>query len=150
MNHANQTGFSLVTAVFVLVVMGLVGMYMVTLTGTQRATTVMALQGARALQAARSGVEWGAHQAFFNTPAACSAAPGATTTTMSLGGVGLNGFTVDVQCSYTAHREQGDDFCVFHVDAVARSGSLSRPQDHVQRRVRTTVTNLNLPGSPCP
>lgn len=150
MNAGTQKGFSLVTAIFIMVVLGLVGMYMVTLTGTQQATTIMSLQGARALQAARAGIEWGAHQAFFNTGAACGAAPGGTTSTMSLAGNGLNGFSVDVHCSYTAHTERGDDFCVFQLEAVARWGTLAQPKDHVQRQVRTAIANQGVSGSTCP
>jgi len=150
MTKATQKGFTLVTAIFVMVVMGLIGMYMVTLTGSQQATTIMALQGARALNAARAGIEWGVNRAFFDTAAACSAAPAATTTPMTLAGTGLNGFRVEVRCSYTQHRERGDSFCVFQLEAVARSGSLAQPRDYVQRRLRTTIANQGVAGSTCP
>lgn len=147
---ARQGGFSIVTALFVLVVLALVGAYMVTLSGTQQATTTFALQGVRGYYAARAGIEWGTRQAFHNTPATCSAAPGSTTTTVALSGNGLNGFNVDVACSYTQHRESGQDFCVFDLQAVARFGSLAAPADYVQRQVQATVANQGVAGSTCP
>ncbi len=55
----NQKGFTLVQAVFILVVLSLIGVAMVRLSGVQSSTSVLALQGARAYQAARSGLEWG-------------------------------------------------------------------------------------------
>lgn len=63
MKNSNQKGFTLVQAVFILVVLGLLGAVMVRLIGVQSSTTTFALQGARAYQAARSGLEWGAAQA---------------------------------------------------------------------------------------
>lgn len=145
-----QGGFSIVTAIFVIVVLALVGTYMVTLSGTQQATNTLALQGVRGYYAARAGVEWGIHQAFHNTAAACGAAPGVTTTSVPLAGVGLTGFTVDVACSYTQHRERGQDFCVFALEAVATRGALSQPADYVRRRIQATVANQGIPGSSCP
>ena len=64
----NQNGFTLVQAIFILVVLGLLGAVMVRLIGVQSSTTTFALQGARAYQAARSGLEWGAARAVAGTP----------------------------------------------------------------------------------
>jgi MSHA biogenesis protein MshP len=57
--ETNQRGFTLVQAIFVLVVLGLLGAYMVTLGTVQQATSTQALLQARAYQAARAGLEWG-------------------------------------------------------------------------------------------
>ena len=53
-----QSGFSIVTAMFILVVLALLGSYMVRLSGVQIDTAIYALQGAQAYQAARAGIEW--------------------------------------------------------------------------------------------
>ena len=84
----NQNGFTLVQAIFILVVLGLLGAVMVRLIGVQSSTTTFALQGTRAYQAARSGLEWGAAQASiggncngimtignFNVAVICSSLP---------------------------------------------------------------------------
>lgn len=59
MKHLNQKGFTIVQAVFILVVLGMLGAYMVTMSTVQQATSTQALMQARAYQAARSGLEWG-------------------------------------------------------------------------------------------
>ena len=46
-----QKGFSIVMAIFILVVLGLLGSYMVRLSGVQQATSSYALQGAKAFAA---------------------------------------------------------------------------------------------------
>ena len=53
-----QAGFSIVMAIFILVVLGLLSGYMVKLSGVQHATSTYAIQGARAYQAARAGIDW--------------------------------------------------------------------------------------------
>ncbi|MBT3206159.1 MAG: pilus assembly protein MshP, partial [Gammaproteobacteria bacterium] len=59
MKTLNQQGFSLITAIFLLVVLATLMGYMVSLRVVQQQTVVMSIQGARALQAARAGIEYG-------------------------------------------------------------------------------------------
>lgn len=66
MKHLNQNGFTIVQAVFVLVVLGMLGAYMVTMSTVQQATATQALLQARAYQAARAGLEWGIAQIIEN------------------------------------------------------------------------------------
>ncbi len=61
--YHNQAGFTLVQAIFAVVVLSLLGITMMRLIGVQSATSVMAVQQARAYQAARSGLDWGAARA---------------------------------------------------------------------------------------
>lgn len=140
--HAgNQRGFALVAAVFIVVVLALLGIMMVTIGGMQRATTSAAVQGARAYHAARAGVEWGIFQALNNRVPTCGAAASTpTTNNFNLGVAGLDGFAVSVVCSYTDHRERSDDFFVFVVTATATSGAFGEA-DHVSRRIQVTVTS---------
>ncbi len=82
-------GFGLIAAIFVVLVLASVGAMMLNLSGTQRKTTVLALQGNRAYRAALTGIEWGVHQSLNG--AACPA-----TTPLRLRDVGLQGFDVQV------------------------------------------------------
>lgn len=66
MKHLNQKGFTIVQAVFVLVVLGMLGAYMVTMNTVQQATSTQTLMQARAYQAARAGIEWGIYQIVEN------------------------------------------------------------------------------------
>ena len=59
----SQRGFALVTAIFLLVVLGALALFMLSLSGTQHFTSTWAVLSARAHYAALSGIEWGAWQA---------------------------------------------------------------------------------------
>jgi MSHA biogenesis protein MshP len=136
-----QKGFSLVSALFLMVILASLGAYLVKLAGVTRTTQMLALQGTRALMAAESGVEWGIHQAFNNTAAACGAsASSPVTTSFTLSGTGLEGFAVSVTCRYTQHTEQATAFNVYVVTATASYGSFGGA-DYVQRTVEAKVSD---------
>jgi MSHA biogenesis protein MshP len=88
-----QSGFSLVPALFLLVVLAALGIVAVRLAGVQHQTVVLAMQSGRAYAAARSGIDWSAYQALVNGSCAAS--------TLSLSEAGLAGFSVDTNCSST-------------------------------------------------
>lgn len=141
MGRNHERGFALVAAVFIVVVLALLGIMMVTIGGMQRATASAAVQGARAYHAARAGVEWGIRQALNNRVPTCGAAAlTPTTNNFNLGVTGLSGFAVSVVCSYTDHRERGDDYYVFVITATASSGTFG-DTDYVSRRIQVTVTS---------
>ena len=126
-----QRGFSLVAALFLLVVLGALGAVAVRLTGVQQQTVTLSLQGARAFAAARTGVEWGIYRALNGS---CGAA------TLNLTEGGLTGFSVAVSCAASTHTEGAATTTVYSVEAFARSGIYGTP-DYVSRRVRATVTD---------
>lgn len=127
-----QRGFSLVPALFLLVVLAALGLVAVRLTGVQQQTVVLAMQSGRAYAAARSGADWSAYQALVNG----SCAPA----TISLTEAGLAGFAVDTNCSSTTHTEGPNTVRIYVIDAFAWSGTYGNP-DYVSRRVRSTVTD---------
>lgn len=127
-----QHGFALVAAIFLLVVLALLGIFIVRVSGVQHQTVNIALLGARAFEAARTGIEWGAFQALDS--ASC------TTTTLNLTEGELNGFDVDVTCTSSTHTETGNIYNVYVIDAVASSGTYGTP-DFVSRRMQATVTD---------
>ena len=51
-----ERGFSIVTAIFLVVVLALLGAFIVSVTGLQQTSTQLDVQGVRAYQAARAGV----------------------------------------------------------------------------------------------
>ena len=127
-----QRGFALVAAIFLIVVLALLGMFIVRISGVQHQTVNIALLGARAFEAARTGIEWGAFQALDS--ASC------TTTTLNLTEGGLSGFDVDVSCTSSTHTETGDTYNVYLLDVVASAGVYGNP-DFVSRRMQATVTD---------
>ncbi len=127
-----QRGVALVAAIFLIVVLSSLGLYIVRISGMQQQTVNVALLGARALQAAQVGVEWGAFQALDS--AAC------TTTTLNLTEGGLNGFDVEVTCTSSSHTESGNNYNIFDIDVEARAGVYGNP-DYVSRRMQASLTD---------
>ena len=123
----------LMSALFVLVVMAVFGAMMVEMAGVQRRTSLLALQGTRALHAATAGLEWGMHEAL-----AASACPASTTINLSEGG--LRGFRVSVSCSSSAHREAGDTFDIYSLTVVAEYANFG-DLDYTRRRLVATLTD---------
>lgn len=96
-----EGGFSLVSAIFLLVVLSALGAFMVSFSGVQHTTAARDVLGTRAYQAARSGIEWGAFQVLIPAfPANCPAPTNLT----GLAGT-LAPFTVTVRCDRTLDTE---------------------------------------------
>jgi len=128
----NERGFALVLALFVIVVLAAVGLFMVTIFGVENATPIQGLQGARAYQAARGGLEWGTSRALAGN---CAAA-----TNFNLGG-----FAVTVTCGSQNVTEGPMSYHVYQLHATAAAGTYGQP-DYVQRRLEVRVTDVSLPG----
>jgi len=134
MKKPNQSGISLVPALFLLIVLAALGVVAVRLTAVQQQTVVLAMQSARAYAAARAGIEWAAYQALNN--ATCN------TATLSLTEAGLAGFTVQTSCSSTTHSEGPSTVTVYAIDAFATAGAYGTP-DYVSRRMLSTLTDAS-------
>ena len=126
-------GFALVSAIAILVLLAGAGTVMVATSGVQRRTGTLALQGARAYHAARSGIEWGIDQVI--TLSACP-----STTVLSLTEGGLIGFDVNVSCTSSSHTDGGSSFDVYQIISQAEYGTYG-DIDYVKRRVRSSVTD---------
>ena len=88
-----QAGVGLVTAIFLLVVIAGLAAAMVTVFTNQQASGQLDVQGARAYQAARAGIEWGLFRATQG--GSCD-----TTTSFALPAASmLSGFSVTVICT---------------------------------------------------
>ena len=121
----SQDGFTIVQAVFILIVLSLLGVAMMRLIGVQSYTSAFALQGTRAYQAARSGLEWGAARA--DSGASCN------------GTLTINDFTVNVSCSSLPFREGSiGPYDVYQVNATATFGAYGSP-DYISRRAQIMV-----------
>ena len=95
----HHKGFTLISALFVLVVLAALGAALAQVSLRQQLGSASELDAARAYQAARAGLEWGAFQVLRNPapPAAAPACFAATSFTLA----GLSGFTVTVSCTRT-------------------------------------------------
>lgn len=118
-----QRGISLITAIFVLVVLGGLAGYMVSISGTQHFTTMQATQSARAYYAARSALEWG-------IASECTGSPPAT----------ILDHNITFDCTASTHTEDTNDFSIFHIVVTAQSGTLGNP-GFAAREIRAYITN---------
>jgi MSHA biogenesis protein MshP len=89
-------GFTMISALFLLVVLAALGTAMVGITQRQQLGSAAELDSARALQSARGGLEWAAFQVLQN-PAPPAAAPACFSST----NMTLAPFTVTVSCTRT-------------------------------------------------
>lgn len=126
----DQSGFSLITAIFLLVVVAALVVYMTNIRAVQQTTLVYGVQGARATQAARSGIEWGIYQSIVNGSCAGST---------SFTDPAFAGFNIEVQCGQTTHTEGSTPIDTFQLTAIARTGTYGS-LDYVQRRIQATVS----------
>jgi MSHA biogenesis protein MshP len=127
-----QSGFGLVAAMFLIVVVALVIAAMARLSSAQHGTSSLAIQQARAYQAARSGLEWGITQAI--SAGSCAAGnPG-------LAGGNLSDFSVVVACNSTGYTdEQGTAITIFRFTATAQNGAPGGRPDYAYRQLTATV-----------
>ncbi|MEM6512209.1 MAG: pilus assembly protein MshP [Pseudomonadota bacterium] len=135
MTRRSQNGFSLVPALFLIIVLAALGIVAVRMSVISSQTVVLTMQGSRADAAARSGVEWAIYQALVNNSCVASSS-------LALTEGGLSGFSVDVSCASASFTEGQDTVTVYTLEAFASSGAFGQP-DYVSRRVRTTVTDVS-------
>lgn len=125
---AKENGFTLVAALFLILVLALLALIIATVGGVQRQSVNLALLQTRGYYAAQSGIEWGTWQALYGSGAnPCNGSPGA-----------VNGFTVTVTCTSTVHRESGENVTVYALAATATYGAYGQA-DFVSRSIQTTV-----------
>lgn len=66
--RGRQHGFTMVSAIFLLIVLAVLGAAIANISLMQHAESALDIQGSRAYQAARAGIEWGVYQ-VESTPA---------------------------------------------------------------------------------
>lgn len=127
-----ERGFALVAALFLIVVIALVVATMSRLAVNQQADGNLALQQARAYQAARAGLEWGINR--VRATASCASG------SVSMAGGNLSDFSVSLICSrldYTG--DDGAALSLFRLEATAANGAPGDRVDYAWRRLTATV-----------
>lgn len=163
MNRMGKNGFAVVAAIFLLIVLSALGAFVVSISTTQHAQNALDIQGARAYQAARAGIEWGVWQVMnpentntslapFTTQYECGGGSGTSHTLAALGGT-LAGFTVTVGCTFVDHPDAGITRRVYTLTSTAFWGAAPAAPaspDFVEREVVATVSTCRqLTGAPC-
>jgi MSHA biogenesis protein MshP len=150
-----QKGFSTIAAIFLLVVLTLLGALIASVTGLQQASGQLDILGVRAYHGARTGMEWGARAvldpANALNPGSCSpvvmpSCPASPTHLSGLGG-SLAPFTVTVTCIQTADTTEGNrNLRVFGIVATAcnqpSGGACPNPaptDGYVERQIQASL-----------
>jgi len=130
-----QTGFALVAAMFVMIIIALVVLAMMRLAGNQHGTNSLAIQQARAYQAARAGLDWGIAQAAPPVGAPSCAANVA----VDLAGSNLSEFVVAVTCNVSNYSENGTAVNIYRLTATAQNGLPGSRPDYAFRALNAVV-----------
>jgi MSHA biogenesis protein MshP len=112
---ARGRGFAMPTAIFLMVILALLGVFIVRINTIQSGSLTLDVLGTGAYQAARAGTEWGAFQAL--TPPvvpACFA-----TTNLTFAGTSLAPFTATVSCVRATPDELGVTQTIYQITATA-------------------------------
>ena len=134
-----ESGFVLPTAIFLLVILAALAAYMVSLSRTSHISSALDIQGGRAYQAARSGIEWAAWQVvdpqnLQPSPVPCPASPTALTLTGALAA-----FAVNVTCTRTISTDGADTVAVYQITSTATSGVVGE-MDYVDRQIQASFS----------
>lgn len=143
-----ESGFALVLALFMLVSLAAMGVYLLTVSNAQLEAGVQDEQGARAYQAARTGIDWGAYQllqnpggAFASTTCNATGTPGQQ---LILGG-GLTGFFAEVGCQVTGPETEGaTPLRTYLLTVTGCNGNpcgAALSPTYVERQLQLTVVN---------
>lgn len=104
------SGFSIIAAIFILVILSLVATFLANLFVTTQASNNILLSGRRAYFAATSGLEWGLTTVAANPTGSCP-----VTTIINISQGGLLGFTAIVSCTKSG--------TTFTITSVASKGT---------------------------
>lgn len=138
-----QRGFLIIAAVFLLVVLAGLVAYLTTVSTTSQAASAADLNSARAYQAARAGIEWGAYQ-ILRVPAYAAACNGAD----QINTLNLGSFKATVTCSASAAITEGASTTIrayrivsngCNTAAAACPGAVTAT--YVERELELTITN---------
>lgn len=151
---SRMRGFSIVTGIFLLVVLSALGAFMVVFTGLQQNTVQNDILGVRAYYAARAGIDWAVYQVTDPdnpappAPTAFPACPAGNIT--GLGG-SLAPFTVTVTCSGPFSAEEaGREIRTYSMTATAcnQASCPGTPATgYVERQISVTVTRCKDPAA---
>ncbi len=130
----SQRGFSLVAAIFLIVVLAALGVLAVRIAATQEQAADLTLLELRAVAAAKAGIEYGANLAARGSICPLPAAQ----RTVSPPGAAFSGFTVTVTCALAPHALKSGTCNSYQIASTAVSGAFGRP-DYVVRSATRVI-----------
>jgi MSHA biogenesis protein MshP len=166
--HVRPRGFAIVSAIFILVVLAALGAFIVSVSTNQHVGSALDIQGVRAYQAARAGIEWGIYQVqatpaynfSYGNPATivgaaspnlrkCPGGISPSTDSFNPGAATLAAFTVTVTCTETIDGSGGPS--IYSITATAcnqpnaaeplcpNTTTLNAGFDYIERRLDVSL-----------
>ena len=127
-----SAGFALPAAIFLLVVVSMLVLLMGRQALNQTRAGDLALQQARAWQAARSGLDWAVQQ--VNAGGAC------VNQSLDFSGSNLAQFTAQIRCTQRNYSdEKGAALQLFELEVTASNGTPDTREDYAWRRIGAVV-----------
>lgn len=149
-----ERGFTLVTALFLLVVLALLGLFIVSVFGLQQSAQALDVSGTRTYAGAQAGIKWALMQVLDpdnNDPLLVPANPQPpacfATQAVALGSA-FSGITVSVSCSVTTTTELNRNVAVYLLTATASTGTGTAFP--ISRQVTATVSRCTDPTGAAP
>jgi len=124
-NIKKQSGISIVTAIFLVVILALMGTGMVSLLSTSQQSISQEITSAKAYMAGRSCLQWGMYQAVY------AATTGTHTNTFN----DVNSSLFNSQCSTEINTITADSLIFYNITATANFGINTDPE-YSQRTMR--------------
>jgi MSHA biogenesis protein MshP len=151
-----ERGFTLVTALFLLVVLALLGLFIVSVFGLQQSSQALDVSGTRTYAGAQAGIEWALVQVLDpdnNDPLLVPANPqppncfSPNPQSVALGSA-FSGIAVSVACSVTTTTELNRNVAVYLLTATATTGTGTAFP--ISRQVTATVSRCTDPTGTAP
>lgn len=150
-----QRGFSLITAIFLLVVVAGLGAMMTTFFTLQQQSSALDVLGSRAYQAVRAGIEWGTFQITQSqvvSPAgvfATACQNGTATPQPTLAGTPLSPFSLTVSCRAFSYTESSGAYWMYDITATASgvNGAAPGGEDYVERVMQASIASSSVSGA---
>jgi len=117
-NIKKQSGVSIVTAIFLIIVLALMGAGMVSLLSTSQQSISQEITSAKSYMAGRSCLQWGMYQAVY------SATTGTHTNTFN----NANSSLFNSQCSVTIDTINSDGLIFYNLNTTANFGNITDPE----------------------
>ncbi len=140
-----NSGFSLLSAIFLLIVISALGLFAVTFSNIQHQSSAIDVMGSRAYQAAKAGIEWG----FFQITQSSIAGTGFITACQSSSptpqptlpaGTQLSSFTINLSCSASSHTEGSSLIWVYQLTSTATiTGASVGSLNYVERQLHVSI-----------
>lgn len=135
---AKQRGFGVAAAIFILLVLAVLGAFIVSVSTTQHAAAALDVQGTETYRVARTGIEWGVYRVLKDATHVCG--------TNNIGPI--NGMGVTVTCSSAVANEVkpgGGTITIYSIAATACNsatppcpGDTANP-NYVERKLTAMV-----------